>query len=189
MLHYLCAVLNSGDTIALQTHIRNYWLSCAHGGCLKTLCPHMHFTGSDWSTCLGEVYEIHRANGPGQVRVGDLVGIHYPHLAGNWMGCKGSGCSRTSCPGQPTTTHGFASEEHWFTCCSEVFKIYANEKNDSAVINSGDDIMLYILDESRWVAQGEGLTTISYCAGTIRPPPIEKFDLCHQETFTIWKKP
>lgn len=49
--------------------------------------------------------------------------------------------------------------------------------------------MVYVLDEGRWVAQGEGDATLSTCAGTTRPPPIEKFDLCHRETFMIWKKP
>ena len=123
----------------------------------------------------------------GQVRVGDLVGIHYPHLAGQWIGCKDSTCSRSSCPGQPTTMHGFTSEEHWYTCCGNVLKLYASGKNNSDVIN-GDDIMIYILDRGRWWAQGEGAATTTTCGGTSRPPPADKFDACHQEMFTIWKK-
>ena len=149
----------------------------------------MHMTGSDWTNCWGEVFRIYRAGGPGQICVGDIVGLYYPRLAGHWLGCTGSTCQKSSCPGQPTTTYGFALEEQWYTCCSEVFKIYAYGKNISAVINSGDDIMLYNLDQGRWVAQGEGSATTTTCAGTSRPPSTATLDLCHQETFTIWKQP
>ena len=147
----------------------------------------MHMSGTDWTNCHGEVFKIYRASGPGQVRVGDLVGLYYPNVANQWLGCSGTTCPRSSCPGQPTTTHGFASEEHWYTCCGEVFKIYANGKSDCAVINSGDDIMLYYLEQGRWVAQGDGDTTTTTCAGTTRPPPVAKFDECYKETFKIWK--
>ena len=148
-------------------------------------------TEIEWTTSWGEVFRIYRASGPGQVRVGDLVGVYYPPLSGIWMGCTGSTCPRSSCPGQPTTAHGFATEEYWYTCCSTVFKIYASGKANGDVINSGDDIMLYNLDLGRWVAQsGEDVfTTTTTCAGTTRPPPAAKFDECYKETFTIWKGP
>ena len=148
----------------------------------------MHFSGTDWTTCFGEVFRIYRASGTGQVRVGDLVGLYYPATAGIWLGCTGNTCPRSSCPGQATTAHGFASEENWYTCCSEVLKIYANGKANGDAINSGDDIMLYSLDLGRWVAQGDGDTTTTTCAGTTRPPPAAKFDECYKETFKIWKR-
>lgn len=148
----------------------------------------MHMSGNDWTTCHGEVFKIYRASGSGQVSVGDLVGLYYTNVANNWLSCSANTCTRTSCPGQPTTAHGFASEENWYTCCSEVFKIYANGKSNGTAINSGDDIMLYSLDLGQWVAQGSGDTTITTCAGTSRPPPATKFDECYKETFKIWKR-
>ena len=38
----------------------------------------MQMTGSDWTNCWGEVFRIYRMSGPGNVRVGDVVGIYYP---------------------------------------------------------------------------------------------------------------
>ena len=149
----------------------------------------MHMSGTDWTNCWGEVFKIYRASGSGQVCVGDLVGLYYPAQANHWLGCTETTCPHSSCPGQPTTAHGFATDEHWYTCCDEVFKIYANGKSSGAVINSGDDIMLYNLEQGRWVAQGEGDATTTTCAGTTRPPPVSKFDECYKETFKIWKKP
>ena len=86
--------------------------------------------------------------------------------------------------------HGFASEENWYTRCSEVFKIYASGKANGDAIDSGDDVMFYSLDLGWWVAQaGEDIsTTTTTCAGTIRPPPAAKFDRCDKETFKIWKR-
>ena len=187
----ISAGIDSGDTIGLQTYVRNHWLSCypPTGNCNRAGCPRMQLSGNDWTRCWGEVFRIYRASGPGQVSVGDLVGVYYPREAGHWLGCSGNTCPKSSCPGQNTTAHGFASEEHWYTCCSEVFKIYASGKANGAAINSGDDIMLYSLDLGRWVAQDAGDATTTTCAGTTRPPPAGKFDECHQETFTIWKRP
>ena len=144
-------------------------------------------TGSDWTRCWGEVFQIYRASGPGQVRVGDLVGLHYPHESGRWLGCPGSNCFKAACPGHPTTTYGFASQEHWYWCFGEVFKVYAKGKSNGAIINAGDDIMLYYLQQQLWVDLDDGDAQKSSCVGTIRPPPFSKFDVCSSETFTIWK--
>ena len=52
----------------------------------------MIMTGDDWNTCHGEIFQIYRATGSGQVRAGDLVGLHYPNTPGKWLGCpKGCG--------------------------------------------------------------------------------------------------
>ena len=145
-------------------------------------------TGNDWTFCFGEVFKIYRASGPGQVHVGDLVGLYYLRER-KWLGCRGVNCTKDTCPGQPTTAHGFASEDHWYRCCGEVFRIYATGKSDGTIINDRDDIMLYYLQEQLWVAQDDGDTQKSPCAGTTRPPPLSKFDECLLETFMIWKKP
>ena len=186
----ICAGISNGDTVALQTFVRNYWLSGYLTSWSRQSCPRMQMSGTDWTACWGEVFTIYRASGPGQVCVGDLIGIYYPRSPGYWMGCTGGTCPRSSCPGQPTTAHGFGSEENWYTCCSEVFKVYASGKANGDVISSGDDIMLYNLDLGRWVAQDVSTcTTTTTCAGITRPPPVAKFDECHKETFKIWKRP
>ena len=153
----------------------------------------MSIEGNDWTTCWGEVFQIYRASGPGRVRVGDLVGIHFPGRSTSgrqlWLGCNWLSCYTASCPGQPTTAHGFATQEHWYRCWGEVFKIYAKGKSDGAIINDRDDIMLYYLQEQLWVAQGDGDTKKFPCPGSTRPPPLSKYDFCPWETFTIWKKP
>ena len=149
-------------------------------------------TGDDWNTCHGEIFQIYRARGPGQVRAGDLVGLHYPNIPGKWLGCPGTtkGCEKTSCPGQPTIAHGFATLDNWFRCWGEVFRIYANGKNEGAVIKSGDDIMLYYIQEGNWVAQPDTGNTGKFpCPGTVRPPPLSRVDVCPSETFKIWKRP
>ena len=181
--------LNHGDTVALQTYVRNYWLSCSPPSCFRHGCPRMLMRGTDWTFCFGEVFRIYRASGSGLVRVGDLVGLYYPHQSGRWLGCRGVNCAKDTCPGQPTTTHGFASHEHWYRCWGEVFIIYSKGKSDGTIINDGDDIMLYYLHDEIWVAQGDGNTQKLPCAGTARPPSLSKFDACTLETFTIWKKP
>ena len=134
------------------------------------------------------MFQIYRAAGPGAVQVGDLVGLHYPHQPGHWLGCAGNQCGKATCPGSPTTAYGFSSDERWFTCYGEVFRIYAKEKNVGDTINAGDLIMLYYLNGVLWVSQGTGSTIKASCPGTSRPPPFTKFDRCPYEGFTIMKQ-
>ena len=188
-LFHTHAALISGDTVALQTYVRSHWLSCSLPSCYRNSCPRIHIFGNDWINCYGEVFQIYRASGPGRVRVGDLVGLYYPHQAGHWLGCPYEDCYKATCPGIPTITYGFASQDHWFRCFGEVFRIYANGKGNGAVINSGDDIMLYYVQGDTWIAQDDGNTRKQPCPGTVRPPPFDRFDECAWETFTIWKRP
>lgn len=144
--------------------------------------------GSDWTHCWGEVFTIYRANGPGSVRVGDLVGIYYPHDR-RWFGCAGSRCAKATCPGYPTIENGFATQELWYRCWGEVFKIYAKGKSSGSIINSDDDVTLYYLQDQNWVAQGYDFPTVKRpCLGTARPPPLSTYDCCPHETFRIWKR-
>ncbi len=141
----------------------------------------MLFKGSDWNNCWGEVFEIYRAAGPGAVRVGDLVGLHYPRQRGNWLGCAGSHCVKATCPGHPTTAYGFANTDRFFQCYGEVFRIYARGKGSGAIINS-----LYL----QGVAQGYDQDTVKVCPclGTARPLAHSVYDGCAFETFRVWKR-
>ena len=146
--------------------------------------------GNDWTACLGEVFRIYRALGPGAVRVGDLVGLYYPLEGGRWFGCGGSNCAKATCPGNPTTAHGFATAEDWYRCWGEVFVIYASGKGNGAIINAQDEIVLYYLQEGLWVGQGYEGYTRKYpgCLGPSRPPPLDRYDGCVLENFKIWKR-
>ena len=179
--------IESGDTVALQSFRKSHWFSCFGAHCHSATCPGVIISGSDWTNCFGEVFQIYRAAGPGAVQVGDLVGLHYPRQPGHWLGCPGNQCDKRTCPGSPTTAHGFSSDEKWYICCGEVFKIYAEEKNVGDTINTGDSIMMYFLSGALWVSQGTGNTMKASCPGTSRPPPLTKYDRCPQEGFTIMK--
>ena len=180
--------LYHGDTVALQTYVNNRWLGCAGSPCGGATCPAMLMKGSDWTNCWGEVFEIYRTL-PGAVRVGDLVGLHYPRQRGHWLGCAGNQCGRATCPGHPTTAYGFASQDLWFRCYGEVFRIYARGKSSGSIINSDDNIALYYLQNQLWVAQGYDIHTDKRpCLGTSRPPALSVYDGCAFETFRIWKR-
>ena len=184
-----CVALYHGDTVALQSFRRDHWLGCSLPNCGGAACPGVFMTGSDWTHCWGEVFRIYRASGPGQVRVGDLVGLYHPYTNGHWFGCSLRECGKTTCPGQPTIAHGFAQQEKWYRCWGEVFKIYANSKSNGDIINLyDDDIMLYYLQDSSWVSQGYEGTLKSRCPGSSRPPSSSKYDRCSHEVFKIWKQ-
>ena len=155
--------------------------------CDTPACPGAIFDGRDWShNCLGEVFQIYKPI-PGFIRSGDIVGIHYPHRRGSWLGCGGHQCRKMSCPGHPSTRYGFSREDRWYQCSGEVYRIFAYRKSRGAIINSGDDIMLYFLAFKRWV-NGEGnVEGTSACPG-YEPPRKDKFDRCPHEVFTIIKR-
>ncbi len=145
--------------------------------------------GADWDSCYGEVFEIYRAGGPGAILVGDMVGLHYPRERGNWLGCFSSKCNKATCPGSPTTYHGFQSEESWYNCRGEVYKIYSTAKSIGSIINSDDDVALYFLLGGEWVSLGrEGDTVKRSCLGTARPPTPSTIDNCSNEMFRVWKR-
>lgn len=180
--------LSHGDTIAIQTFRRDQWLSCSGLHCGSQGCPGVLFDTDDWRRCWGEVFRIYRAAGPGQIRVGDLVGIYYLNEDGRWLGCAGPYCAKATCPGRPTTENGFASRDHWYRCWGEVFRIYANDKNDTTVINYGDNIMLYYMSGHSWISQGYLGTEKKSCPGSLHPPQHDKFDRCSWEVFLFWKQ-
>ena len=181
-------VINHGSTIALQpVYSKRDWLGCSVQPCAKATCPGLYMEGNDWK-CWGEVFRIYRLHGPGAVRVGDIVGIYYPHQSGHWLGCSVNPCGLDSCPGQPTTLYGFQNTESWFVCWGEVFKIYARGKNLGAQINAHDDVMLYYLQGQTWVGLSIHQVHHDPCPGTVRPPPNERYEICWGENFEIWKK-
>ena len=182
-----CTGVYHGNTLAIQTTTRYLWLGCAYH-CGTYPCPGVYFDGADWiSRCGGEIFRIYRMDGPGYVRVGDYIGIYYP-AANRWLGCANTNCGKYDCPGSPTSSYGFSSQEKWYRCGGEVFRIYAKNKGTGSVIYSYDDVMFY-------VGNGEWLSLLPHenavkrpCPGSVRPPPAEKYDVCGGEVFNIKKQ-
>ena len=190
----------SGDTIALQSHARDRWLSCSRNSrnsyCYGNGCPKRFMRGNDWSNCNGETFQIYRKEGSGTVKVGDLIGLYYPYYSGDWFTCWHSifyyNCRRSNCPGSPSASTGFSSSGKWTTCWGEVFKIYALYKNIGDVIRRTDDIMLYYPAEGNWVSlkYDENVTKrrCSLADNDLllsRTPTIDAYDNCWGEVFNI----
>ena len=183
------SAINHGDTIGLQLLCRRRWFSCAGNvACHDSGCPKVYFDAYEWGTCYGEVFEIYRFLGPGPIRVGDLVGIHYPQQGGSWVGCSGDQCRKATCPGLPTTAHGFATGESWFRCWGEVFRIYSRNKAIGATVTAGDDVAFFYLNSQQWLSHAGGTAHRSPCPGTDRPVSADTYENCWGETFTIWKR-
>ena len=185
-LHWLHTVIRQGDTVALQSHIKEKWLSCSGPECVTNACPGAIFQERDFNHCFGEVFQIYRPS-PGDIRSGDLVALHYPQQHAKWLGCLGNVCHKEGCPGHPSTQYGFSREDRWYQCNGEVYRIFAYGKSTGAIINSGDDVMLYFLITKTWV-NGEGLIDgKNPCPGS-EPPRQDKFDVCAHEVFKIIKR-
>lgn len=186
MLVQLLIVIRQGDRIALQTHIKENWLSCWRDRCDTSNCPGAIFDGPDgYKQCMGEAFQIFKPS-PGEIRSGDLVGFYTPYKHGYWFSCASTPCLKGSCPGSPNTHYGFANKDLWYRCNGEEFKIYAYRKPVGSIITSGDDIMLYSIYHYAYV-NGEGAVEgNNHCPGS-SPPQEHKFDTCAHEVFTIIK--
>ena len=146
----------------------------------------------EWNSCSQNVFQIFRAKGPGDVKVGDLVGLYYKREGGNWFGCSETLCKKDTCPGIASYEYGFDAPELWYRCCGSVFKIYAYEKQLGDTINDQDDIMLLYFRDLNWIAaHGDDDNSDNHhrdCPGTTLPPPHNKYDECDGEVYKIWKK-
>ena len=147
----------------------------------------------DWDNCWGEVFKIYRFLGPGDVRVGDIVGIYYPREDGLWLGCAADDCVKANCPGTPDTQYGMSDDEKWFTCWGEVYKIYAHQKSEGDAIEDRDHVTIYYLQGNDWIGLvNDEPADHRTCPGTTRedrPPDDAKYNQCWGEVFEIWRKP
>ena len=177
-----------GSTVAFQQYTVN-WLGCSttSTSCVNSVCPGMYIRGNDWNRCSRNVFQIFRARGYGDVKVGDLVSLYYKIESGTWFGCNGTTCTKYTCPGTASYEYGFDAPENWYRCYGSVFKIYAHEKQLGDTINDQDDIMLFYLRDLDWIG-ATGSNHHDSCPGTTRPPPHNKYDVCNGEVYKIWKK-
>ena len=177
------------DIIALQTvYYKRNWLGCSPNPCTSAMCPGIYMEGQNWYDCFGEVFQIYRMYGVGDIHVGDVVGIYYPYESGKWFGCGDGICGKATCPGTPDSNTGFSDSDDWYDCWGEVFKIYARGKQLGATIVSHDHIMLFHVFSEDWVGLITDKADLRTCPGSIRPPLPDKYDQCWGEVFEIWKK-
>ena len=178
-----------GSYVAFQPlWTKRSFLSCYKSPCRGGQCPRMYMEGSDWNKCYGEVFKIYRMRGLGKVRAGDVIAINYPRERGRWFGCSGKYChGRAACPGKPTSAYGMQSEERWYQCFGEVFKIYAKGRALGAPIYANDDVMLFYVQSKHWVGLVGKYANRRTCPGTVRPPPSSRYE-CWGEVFELWRR-
>ena len=178
-----------GSTVAFQAYVKHDWLGCSTTttSCSKSGCPVLYMEGNDWNTCRENVFQIFRAHGHGDVRVGDLVGLYLTRESGKWFDCSQNACRKSSCPGIASYEYGFDTREKWYRCYGSVFKIYAQGKQLGETITDQDDIMLFYLQGLNWLCT-HGANNHCTSPGTIRPPPYSRFDLCWGEVYKIWNR-
>ena len=179
--------IKHGSTVAFQSYIRYNWLGCSttSTSCANGACPGLYMKGNEWKSCSQNAFQIFRAKGHGDVRVGDVVGLYLTREIGKWFGCSATTCAKNTCPGTGNSEHGFNTPEIWYRCYGSVFQIYAYEKQLGDVVNDQDDIMLFYLRNLNWIAAYSG-NHHNGCPGTTRPPPHNKYDSCGGQVYKIW---
>ena len=186
---YANAALTQGSTVSLQLlYSKREWYSCYLGSgrqCVRSTCPGLYLNDVDLTNCWGEVFQIYRKDGPGFVRVGDIVGFHYPRQSGNWLSLWECNGRTLPCPGTPTSANGFSSDNAWFQCWGEVFRIYARGKSNGEVITSNDNVFIYHIAYNQFLSFVEGTPKCATCPGPA-PPTQDKYEPCWGENFEIW---
>ena len=187
VIFYYTAIITHGSTIALQPlYDKRNWLGCSGTACGKEACPNLYMEGDDWNKCMGQVFEIYHMCGPGEIKVGEAVGIYYPKEK-NWFGCAGANCGKAGCPGKQSAQYGFENLGKWLGCWGEVFEIYARGKNPGEPITAHDDVILYYPRAADYVGLGNQAGHAG-CPGKVQPPPKERYDVCWGEIFEIYLK-
>ena len=174
--------------MALQlTPTPTEWLSCATDStqCHSSTCPGLYIEGEDWINCNEETIEIYRALGPGEIRVGDLVGLHHPHKPGTWLSCNSTDCELSgSCLGQPSLENGFYQGVQWPGCLEQVFKIHAYNKTQLQTTEAGDDVSFRpLLSSNGRLTHKGGVIYVDECQTESTPA---RYEQCTSEVFTIW---
>ena len=103
--------------------------------------------------------------------------------SGKWFGCHTTLCVKSTCPGISCNEYRFYTPENWYRCYGSVFNIYAHEKQLGDTINDQDDIMLFYPRDLDWIGGGDRT-----CPGNARLSPHNKYDVCDEEVYRIWKK-
>ena len=177
--------LESGSTIALQIY-NNNWFSLQPTLTGSHPCPTQCFDGC-WTLCYGEVFQIYRIEGSGNVHSGDTVGIYYPP-ENNWFTTFDGQGHKSVCPGNPNIKTGFNQHHLWYICPGAVFQVFATGKNNGEQIMEKDRVAIYYpanLSHVRFSATG---ATLSQCmrekSSNSIMPSDKAFDECEQDS--LW---
>eukprot|EP00731_Ephydatia_muelleri_P009988 Em0005g574a len=158
--------LQHGSKVSLQVKAyKILWFSCPSGDCTWTQYASnvgMYQFNTDPITN----FFVYRRNGPGNVVVGDVIALYFPKESGKWFSMLGCKPHLSACPGAPSSADGMSTEESWYMCSGEVFKIYARNKKLGEAIVANDDVKLYYLGEGKMV----GIWGTPSCDSAINPP-------------------
>ena len=144
----------------------------------------------DWNNCWGEVFQIYRLGGQGNVIVGDLIGLHYQRVRGQWFSLNAGKSHKSNCPGPPNLSTGFSHYNKWFDCYGDIFKIFAQgidgrvKGNDETIVEH-DIIMLYAMKERKYISFSD-VPHLQTCPGNFFPPPAHTYDGCWGEVAELW---
>ena len=148
----------------------------------------MYFEQDEYGRCRGEVFQIYRAAGRGEVKIGDNVGFYYP-LKRLWLAAVASQGHLASCPGVPRNSNHRLNTRCW----GEVFQIYARGKSTGQPIDQLDHVMIYMPRHKAFLeyrhdnARNDGLVR-STCPGRCLPPQPSAYEKCFRYVFAIRKK-
>ena len=138
----------------------------------------------DWTKWGENEFQIFHSNGLGVIRVGDYVALYFP-TAKKWFSMyRNQGHLQIQCPGLPNKIYGFHREDSWQYCGSEVFRIYAEGKKNTDIIEDGDTITLYYPCGKQYLKLGAGTPILNSCPGG-PPPRATAYDSCVGEVFEI----
>jgi hypothetical protein len=164
------------------------WLGCAGHPCGGAPCPRLIFTGAEWNNCWGEVFQIYRPLGRGDIQSGDFVGLYNSRYS-RWFSLYQNRGQMLSCPGSLNPAIGFDHLYKWFLCGGEVFRIYAYGKKDGVPLDEEDDIMLYFPAGGTFGRfPNNGAVGVNTCPRGQLPPTCDKFDRCPENLIKITVK-
>ena len=164
------AALQHGSNVAFQLKASKIgWLTC-HDSSECGLDGTFSYAGMyQFNSDPRTNFVVYRKNGPGTVVVGDVIALYHYKISGRWfsmLGCKGK---LSTCPGSPSAANGMATDNLWYQCLGEAFKIYAKDKKLGDAIVANDDIQLYYLGEGHTVNAWSDVSCFDNADPT-RPP-------------------
>ena len=122
---------------------------------------------------------------------GDTIAIQFYAYKRSYMGCPGTPCGKSTCPGM------FITKDAWKKCWGEVFQIYRNRgirtKGPGYALKVGDTVGIYYPRGKKWFScVGRFCTATATCPG--KPTDMYGFNSqalwkrCWGEVFEIYAR-
>ena len=172
--------LVSGDTVTIQVvPSMKLHVGCYTGRCGAQSCPGMYFEQQDYRRCVGEVFQIYRAAGPGQVKTGDKVGFYFPYKRKWLRAAGGQQTDLIGCPGVPANSRHRLNTR----CSGEVFQIY--RAAGPGQVKVGDKVGFYFPYKRKWIGRGGDLAP---CPGVPANSRHRLNTRCWGEVFQLYAR-